>query len=1117
MFSPFSKTPNSLKGVRHIKPVFTPSPKSIGNTPKHKSCSFMSRGFNESVMQGIPSYEMEFYGSQLPVLVTEAMTLAERPADISVKLEPFGFASLVCGRQLLIWKYKIDNQEKNVVYCRELTLPPSDLAHKAELVHLFQTEDSKLPSALAVSPEGHVRYWPNINHESCSVDTVIDLQGEECYSLVSVFPLGCILSTTTSTLVLITSSSGEGQPNLICRPLTLPLSVLAGIGRRVSSFIFGVVPTQTSEAKQLNRVLSVKGDDDDYFLYVLSSNVLQKWHISKKDKKDNLDQLVFEMELDCALKQSYGEDVFKKDSSSLGGMKTWCLDMQISSSGVMILTAGTFSGTDLNIHYALGKLETSSDQIPAKFSAFHVLDYREQYEEEHEDRHMNFKFILPSPTSQCAFIFNSEKVLCAQLGSNAETAEMNVRTTGSFILGSGTCDGLPLFFITEYGIVSFASSQKAVGDSRFLSSMKEVSPQQNDELESHESLSKDLKKALYCFCDGSIENCEKIMNELQARASYKEGADLDEAVTTLSLGIIDDYPMRDPRWCKTVPGGSISSSLIITYQLDDKLTAHDYLYSFLKTYKILEKLSVSKIDDAIISTRLLFCEHTEKLIAAKTMRLYLVDHFDAIESAIQLALTKRGIESNDDLTAQDVFFREVSAFHFIFPSFIEWESEILSEDESVPKILNVVMTVNKIFVGVFEAIINYRISAWERYTANTTDYDSPFLPWTSREGNAGIRSQIKEQLNININHVLRITDNVQIQGILYQQYVDILDFYLDSFKKQLETSKKEKMMPVQKEYEKERSHYIKYLLVLGQYERAAAIAEKYLDFDMLIQICEETQNSDRLQRYMLQFAEKKFSEHVFKWYLNKGQRGKIFNKDLGQKEVLGNFLKEHESLKWLHFVQERQYEAASATLKQLALKEVQFLNRRKTLLSLSKLTAMVSSISPEQKRNIIEAINFEQDLITHQETLPISTVEALGIDPKNMRVFQPAELIEMYIADENPSANAFDFKIALDLLHFMKKPLSDPDLNNLRIHIWSKAILKDNWEELDINNPLVAIKDTIFFQVVEIAFNQGIEMHEFIPSLDDLLQASELQNLVENSSVRFLLQAGYEHIFKIID
>ena len=63
--------------------------------------------------------------------------------------------------------------------------------------------------------------------------------------------------------------------------------------------------------------------------------------------------------------------------------------------------------------------------------------------------------------------------------------------------------------------------------------------------------------------------------------------------------------------------------------------------------------------------------------------------------------------------------------------------------------------------------------------------------------------------------------------------------------------------------------------------------------------------------------------------LYKGQRGKIFNKHLGQKEELGNFLQSHDNLKWLYYIQEEQYEAAHVTLKQLALKETQYLNKKK--------------------------------------------------------------------------------------------------------------------------------------------------------------------------------------------
>ena len=38
-----------------------------------------------------------------------------------------------------------------------------------------------------------------------------------------------------------------------------------------------------------------------------------------------------------------------------------------------------------------------------------------------------------------------------------------------------------------------------------------------------------------------------------------------------------------------------------------------------------------------------------------------------------------------------------------------------------------------------------------------------------------------------------------------------------------------------------------------QLERAAALAEKYCDFQVLVAICEQTENQDRLQRYMNQF------------------------------------------------------------------------------------------------------------------------------------------------------------------------------------------------------------------------------------------------------------------------
>ncbi len=42
---------------------------------------------------------------------------------------------------------------------------------------------------------------------------------------------------------------------------------------------------------------------------------------------------------------------------------------------------------------------------------------------------------------------------------------------------------------------------------------------------------------------------------------------------------------------------------------------------------------------------------------------------------------------------------------------------------------------------------------------------------------------------------------------------------------------------------------------LGQHQWVAALAEKYCDFDILVQLCERTDNQSRLQQYMVKYAD----------------------------------------------------------------------------------------------------------------------------------------------------------------------------------------------------------------------------------------------------------------------
>lgn len=72
-----------------------------------------------------------------------------------------------------------------------------------------------------------------------------------------------------------------------------------------------------------------------------------------------------------------------------------------------------------------------------------------------------------------------------------------------------------------------------------------------------------------------------------------------------------------------------------------------------------------------MTTRLLLCEHAEKLSAAITLKNHHSRLPDLVNAAILLALHKRECEVPPSLTPADVFFREVSIPSLSsFPAFV---------------------------------------------------------------------------------------------------------------------------------------------------------------------------------------------------------------------------------------------------------------------------------------------------------------------------------------------------------------------------------------------------------------------------------------------------------------
>ena len=83
---------------------------------------------------------------------------------------------------------------------------------------------------------------------------------------------------------------------------------------------------------------------------------------------------------------------------------------------------------------------------------------------------------------------------------------------------------------------------------------------------------------------------------------------------------------------------------------------------------------------------------------------------------------------------------------------------------------------------------------------------------------------------------------------------------------------------------------------------------------------------------------------------------------------------------------------------------------------------------------------------------------------------------QLYIGDENASSDQIDFKKALDLLEYHRptSTVTDGTTEELRLRIWARAVPKDDWTKLDVDNPVEAVQETTFFKLLEFCFLQVI-------------------------------------------
>lgn len=301
-----------------------------------------------------------------------------------------------------------------------------------------------------------VRYWPNVAHEGVSVEIMAELQGQECDSVCCVGKLGCVLATTTCTVVLVQPKmSSGGRHSLICHTLRTPQGWLGAIGKKMSSLIFGPMASDHSSETRLVRVLSVKQNEEQSFVFVLAGHMLQKWQMSYNEPE----QLIYITELGRVIRDAFQCTAWDSCGSDPTDIDIWLLDIQVIGNSIMILAAAANLHVSPQVQYALVRMDAKAIQTSAQVEEFLLLKLYGLYQEDNTAEFLSYRLLL---CDSDIYIHRKRDITIIQ--SSNEPEVLDFISIGDKLLGGSVCSNTPVFFSQNHGLVAVYSSDNAGND-----------------------------------------------------------------------------------------------------------------------------------------------------------------------------------------------------------------------------------------------------------------------------------------------------------------------------------------------------------------------------------------------------------------------------------------------------------------------------------------------------------------------------------------------------------------------------------------------------------------------------------------------------------------------------
>lgn len=134
-------------------------------------------------------------------------------------------------------------------------------------------------------------------------------------------------------------------------------------------------------------------------------------------------------------------------------------------------------------------------------------------------------------------------------------------------------------------------------------------------------------------------------------------------------------------------------------------------------------------------------------------------------------------------------------------------------------------------------------------------------------GARSVRSSIVRLVDLIVEEGVANCDDAGVRNGLWGQASNLCDLLLDCVDKMHVDNVENPTAYAQAGHDVHalRTALLAHFLKAREYERAAVLAEKYVDFNALLTVCDETMNENRLGEYIDKLGDQGFTEFACKW------------------------------------------------------------------------------------------------------------------------------------------------------------------------------------------------------------------------------------------------------------